>query len=582
MNKKKFTIALLLAVMLFSLAFAFIPFHNPTKYQKGTKNYPYIRINQIGYHENQRKFAYVMSNLDLSDKPLLLYREGMKISEYKLSNPKTGYGFNNIYAVDFSDVKERGTYHFEYDSINSHEFKIGNDSILLNISADALNFIWINQAGKAVDGWHKAAHLDDGIVANGKDAGNYRNMSGGFYDAGDYLKFTKTTAETMFWLLIPQVLLDGNEFQTFLNSPHGKVFSDPIGNTYSQILSWGMLWLSKTFDDDQIVVMVGNETDHYQGTRMPQDDKLKNRPIMMTETGYGGNIAALLSAVYSMAQISNVSTGLDNMKTAIDLYNFAKNNTRVQNALDFYVEHTANDELTLAAILLYQMTGTNEYLTEAMGWNELYWNETSSGIRTDWMSYAILFGDYFIAKELQDNEQKKTVFENIFWTLTWNYKMSQNDAFNYPFDYYFWSSVPSTNYISVATALLMDLNLFQDSEYDFSKLFVNSMDYVFGANPWDYSFVTGYGVNYPHTHHHQMAYVLGKEIIGALSLGPANIAELESRDLIYPVEDLELFQSPNATYYPNFETYVNNEPTIYTNAQLFFSSFLQCLLLNSL
>jgi hypothetical protein len=99
------------------------------------------------------------------------------------------------------------------------------------------------------------AHLEDATVADGPYAGQRFDLTGGWRDAGDQLKFVQTTGMSVIYLTIAARLAP-------------EVARELVGEA-----EVGVRWLFKTHPrPDLFLVQVGDERDHGTGFRDPAKD----------------------------------------------------------------------------------------------------------------------------------------------------------------------------------------------------------------------------------------------------------------------------------------------------------------------
>lgn len=511
----------------------------------------YFRYNQFGYNSNQKKYAVIMSQSKLETISLHLSDDSWSTDLSFIDRP--GYNFAHIYLLNFTYITAVGEYYFETNDIESSSFDIAIQLDYLDLAEDSLNFLWVNQANNAVPGWHGAAHQQDAIIYDEDPLinGKYVNLTGGWYDAGDYLKFAKPTTETLIWLLLGKYL-----FENQITGEHGKTNLGEFSELVDNFIERGISYINTTAFSipGRIVIMVGNASDHEQDIRLPENDLLNPRYAYLNEKGKGANIAAFISAAFSLYTLLGTK---NYTREAIQMYEFAESNLDIQNNLDYYTEESYIDELAFANIMLFKITNNTNYLYKAQEYYETYWNDPA-----DFLSTSIALGSYFIATEV---DTPFDYVEQMYDTISWHLSNINADSFNYIWDEYFWGSAPRSLEVGFYALLLRNLDI-NPSNYALDNLAMSTWDNIFGINPWGYSFVSGYGDLYPTIHHNQLEVIHNKTIIGALSLGGDRRDELI--DLGLPAPDSE-FQTDKAVFYPTFESYVNNEPTIYTNAILY-------------
>ncbi len=103
------------------------------------------------------------------------------------------YGnFSHLYELNLVTLTLTGTYRVRLGADTSPTFTLGT-SAYRSILAPTLTFFRIQRCGNTAPLLHGICHLTDGTVANGVLSGTRVNVSGGWHDAGDYLKFGVTT-----------------------------------------------------------------------------------------------------------------------------------------------------------------------------------------------------------------------------------------------------------------------------------------------------------------------------------------------------------------------------------------------------
>ncbi|HEX2977043.1 MAG TPA: glycoside hydrolase family 9 protein [Bacteroidales bacterium] len=176
---------------------------------------PVIHVSQIGYHPNQAKTAFVeLDKNDTERKNIeLLYVAGDGSRKVVFSEKPTGeekFLRYNYLKLDFSQVKEAGTYLIKYGDQLSQPFRIAPDIFARNVWQPTLEYflpvqMCHMQVNEKYRVWHGLCHMDDAIMApvnlnhfDGYVQGpetltKYKSgehvpglNAGGWHDAGDY------------------------------------------------------------------------------------------------------------------------------------------------------------------------------------------------------------------------------------------------------------------------------------------------------------------------------------------------------------------------------------------------------------
>ena len=195
----------------------------------GLKN-NYISVNQVGYFPNRKKIAVLGDNAgDINHKASsislsgavdfeVVDKSGKSVFKGKSSAPEkdTDSG-DTICKLDFSEVKEPGTYHIEAGEYKSFDFKIGDDIYSESdhrLLTNAMNYFYQNRSGIDIEEKyitsgeksklaHKGGHKEDTASVQkiwkneyaSKDeatstyASSKITANGGWYDAGDHGKY---------------------------------------------------------------------------------------------------------------------------------------------------------------------------------------------------------------------------------------------------------------------------------------------------------------------------------------------------------------------------------------------------------
>lgn len=163
-----------------------------------------IFVNQVGYEQDGPKTAVVATNAFPAQGSTialeLLSADGKSLA--KLDVPCAGriYGGSPddwgwyFWRADFTSFRTPGAHRAaavvtgETDSIParglSPVFKVGRGVILGETAQNAVDFFYIQRCGFDVPGWHRACHLDDAKLPDGK----HLDLTGGWHSAGDYNK----------------------------------------------------------------------------------------------------------------------------------------------------------------------------------------------------------------------------------------------------------------------------------------------------------------------------------------------------------------------------------------------------------
>jgi len=532
-----------------------------TDYSHGGDQKSVIRVNQLGFLEKDVKRAIISSNSRLDGNKFFIkdLQKNTVVFDGKIGPVVAGverqssFGFN--YVLEFTALETVGSYRIELeDKTISPSFKI-NNNVYAKVIDGLLYFLRVARCGNTSAELHKPCHLFDATNSE-------LDLTGGWHDAGDYLKFTRSIAYVTYTLLLSYDVSKPNVSQYF-----SDLDQDGIADVLEEA-KIGLDYLINVYPDPEtFVYIVGDRADHLQGVRMPEDDKLAKtkRPAWF---GFRRNV--LSQYAFAMALASTVFEEIPQYsKNAKQYLSLAKRAySKAQS-----VEKEHYDKLCLAATELYRATQDTKYLSEAKAFND----KLSVGHWGNWADNTLLaharLGEFYApaAKKLRDSVA-------IFYNLSNKHLFGYNTAYTF-----------SGLYAAITTGSAGWFYELLSNDDSYADLPTRIRDYLLGTNPWGICFISGFGTNYPKNIHNRLAQSLKKAgvlengtIKGAIPGGPVKPAEWEKRwnDLVPEGEDINVeLHPPEAVYFDHFRAYPTNEASIYgpSEAILFFSFYLRYL-----
>ncbi|MBD3345722.1 MAG: hypothetical protein GF401_11735 [Chitinivibrionales bacterium] len=345
---------------------------------------------------------------------------------------------------------------------------------------------------------------------------NGTDLSGGWYDAGDYVKFGLTTGWSAYCLLKGYDVFprgyDDNDSWDYSGNPDG--IPDILGE-----VKFATDYLIKAvISENTIVTDVGNAfQDHQQWVSGYQSTAART-----VYTNTGADIAglyaaalALMSNLYKEHDASYAQQCLDKAKSA---FTFGlRNNKLSEQQRDptlgvFYENNTWKDKMACGAIELYRVTQDEFYLDWAkvlqaevpshyyvmgtMNAGDLsafeLWRQGETGFTSSWMTDVNLALNRVVT-ESNASDCIKGAFINSDWGVC-------RDAANAAF--------------SAALAYMVK----GDSRYkDFA---FQQLNWVAGMSPFNKSYVVGSNGG-PTNPHHRNASTLGIQVDGGIVSGPS-------------------------------------------------------------
>ena len=304
----------------------------------------FVRVHQTGYVASAPKRAYLMSSGSSSGASFsVLNSSGSPVYSAAVGASQGSWGsFTHVYALDFDSVTTPGTYtisvigaisasspSFAVDTgANLYATPLANTLYFYENERDGANFI-------ATPLRTAAGHLNDAHAKvyftptfNKKDnagtltpTGVVIDASGGWWDAGDYMKFVETHS-----YVVALMLIGVRDFPNQMGAASNT-------SNFTAEAKFGLDWLQRMWDDNsktfyyQVAVASGGHA--YVGDhdiwRLPQVDDtyqncvspyeyICNRPVFQTTAGgagasispnLAGRMAASLAECYQVLKTSN-------------------------------------------------------------------------------------------------------------------------------------------------------------------------------------------------------------------------------------------------------------------------------------
>jgi endoglucanase len=386
----------------------------------------YVRVNEVGYVEGASKRAYLMATAAETGATFSVKSGATTVYSAVIGAKLGSWGsYPDVYALDFDAVRGAGTYTISVTgpvAATSPSFKIDTAANLYSTPlANTLSFYenerdgpnYIASAQRTAPG-----HLNDESAKvyltpafNKKDnagaltaTGKVIDASGGWWDAGDYMKFVETHSDTVAMMLVG--------IRDFPN----QMGSGSTTSNFTDEAKFGLDWLQKMWDDSsqtlyyQVAVASGGHAyvgdhdiwrlsqadDNYHGCRSPYQ-YICNRPVFINTAGGAGasispNLAGPLAASFAVCfevfKTSNPSYANQCLLSAEHIFDLANTaptgNLLTAGPFDFYPETEWRDDLELGAPELYfalqsgglpaglPHTDPSFYLTAAAKWANAY------------------------------------------------------------------------------------------------------------------------------------------------------------------------------------------------------------------
>jgi endoglucanase len=590
-----------------------------------------VRVNQVGYPAAASKRAYLMSSAAETGATFAVRASGGAVvltAPVGANLGKWSTAYPNVYALDFGTVAAAGTYTITVTgpvAASSPPFRVDTGG---NVYGGALaNSLRFYQAERDGPGFVPSAlrtaagHLNDQSAmtyltphanSSGRFSGDLSPLgvridaSGGWWDAGDYLKFLQTTSYTV------DLLLAGvRDFPAQLGA--GSSTSDLTAEA-----RFGADWLLRMWDDGtrtlyyQVGIGEGNAKtvgDH-DIWRLPQADDgyggsdplyryVRNRPVFRAgppgspiSPNLAGRDAAALALCFQVFRTADPAYASRCLLAAEHIFDLA--DTAPSGDLltvipySFYPETEWRDDLELAAAELYFATAAGGlpaglphtdpafYLGQAAHWANAYITGPNDAADTLNLYDVSGFGHYEVYRAIGQagnpaglETSQTALLADLKKQLDGALAQAATDPFGFGFPWSTWDTTSHGAGLSVMA-----------SEYDQLSGTTAYADYsgrwlanILGANAWGTSLVVGDGSTFPHCMQHQVANLAGSLdgsppiLAGAVVEGPNGTIYkgLVSGMRLCPPDGVDTFAQFNgsaAQYKDDVQSFSTVEPAI--------------------
>jgi endoglucanase len=508
----------------------------------------FIRVDQVGYASGETKQAYFMTTgaapaasftvVDEHGRTMFSGRAGARLGTWNAAFP-------DVYAIDLTRVRRPGTYRVKAAGALSPPFRVGPAGMFRAPADDAAGFFGTQRDGAHVvpgELRRRPSHLNDRAakvydwpvftgsdtdeIAGGlKRIGGPVDVEGGWFDAGDFLKFTHTAAfaDTLLWA----ARRDGG--------PDPRITGEA---------RHGLDWLGKMWDGRtktlylQVGIGSGNDKGTFVGDhdtwRLPEKDDsdrakghqyLRNRPVFRAAAPgrpISPNLAGRVSAAFALAAQVEPSRRRARayLATAAQIYGMAKTTKvgRLATGLPhaFYPEDAWHDDMELGGAEL-ALAGrrlgdprAKSWLGQAATWAGQYIAHDSGNDTFNLYDVgALAHADLVRAMRTRHGPLAVTapqVVADLRAQLAAGAGRAAADPFHAGAVYRDFDAVPHA-FGLVATARLYRAAS-GDRRYD--AFATAQRDWVFGANAWGTSFMVGEGTNFERCPQHVVANLNGR------------------------------------------------------------------------
>jgi endoglucanase len=372
----------------------------------------------------------------------------------------------------------------------------------------------------------------DSALKDGSDVG--RDLTGGYYDAGDHVKFGQPMAAT-----ISMISWGVVEFEDAYKKMGQK-------DDVLDAIKWGTDYFLKAHVSEggktkELYVQVGDgKADHaYWGS--PEKMTMARPSFKINAQNPGTDVAADTAAALALSSMAFKGTDDAYARTLIQnaeqLFKFAetykgKYSDSVPAANPYYTSWSGyGDELAYGAASLYKATGKQEYLDKA----EKYFDQNNPYGLFDWTFAGDdkSYGAAVMLAQHSDDPKYKQISEK--WLDDW---IKGVHGIKYTSGGLAWRNSWASLSLSSGTAFMAGVyndSVRADAKYD--KFVREQVDYILGDNPRNASYMVGFGKNYPQRPHHRSSSGNAGDsqpnqhiLYGALVGGPGSVNDFDYND----------------------------------------------------
>jgi endoglucanase len=558
----------------------------------------FVRVNQVGYPSSASKRAYLMSSVDetgatfavrsSSGATVFTATVGASVGSWSQT-----YGF--VHALDFDGVMTAGTYTVEVTgpvAASSPSFSIDTGAnVYRGALANALSFYQTERDGPdyVPNALRTApAHLNDQnamtyITPHVNPAGRFSgdleplgiriDASGGWWDAGDYIKGVETLGYTT------ALLLHGvHEFPN-------EMGAGSASSNFTAEARFGTDWLLRMWDDPtrtfhyQVGIGSGNAKtvgDH-DIWRLPQADDtfggtdplyryIRNRPVFrdgppgsLISPNLAGRDAAVFALCFQIFKTSDPAFANRCILAAAHIFDLADTNPgRLTTYIpfSFYPETEWRSDLELGAAELYLAAASGGlpadfphtaqyYLEQAAHWANAYITGPDDAADTLNLYDVSGLAHYELHKALGQagnppglETTQAALVADLKKALDGALAQAASDPFQFGFPWATWDTTSHGAGLAVMASEYTQLT----GSTTYAPWSSRWLSNILGANAWGVSLIVGDGTTFPHCIHHQVA-----NLVGSLDGSP-------------PVLNGAAVEGPNGTVYTGFQTGMRNCP----------------------
>ena len=574
--------------------------HAATARSAPTPSSAFVRVNQVGYPSTATKRAFLMASVaetgatfsvkDSAGGTALRATVGANLGSWSST-------YSYVYALDFGTVTAPGSYTIVVDGpagATSPAFRVDTGANVYGEPlTNALRFYQTERDGPDFipNALRTApAHLNDenamtyltpNVNPSGRFSGDLTALgvridaSGGWWDAGDYIKGVQTLGYTT------DLLLAG------VRDFPGQMGAGSSTSDFTDEARFGTDWLLRMWDDPtrtfyhQVGIGTGNAgaVGDHDIWRLPQADDtfggtdplyryIRNRPVFRSgppgspiSPNLAGRSAAAFGLCFQVFRTTDPALADRCLLAGQHIFDLAdtapKGKLTTYIPFSFYPETEWRSDLELGATELYLAVaggglpaGTPHpdprfYLEQAAHWANAYITGPDDAADTLNLYDVSGLAHYDLHRAITDagnppglEVTQTALLADMKKALDGAQAQAAKDPFGFGFPWATWDTTSHGAGLSVMASEYDELS----GTSDYAHFSSRWLDNILGANAWGSSFIIGDGSTFPHCPHHQVA-----NLVGSLDGSP-------------PVLKGAAVEGPNGTLYRGLQTGMRNCP----------------------
>ena len=514
-----------------------------------------IYLDQLGYLTNSTKIAFVEGapkQFNISDPKGTTLLAGDKAAEFL--DPATG---KTIARIDFSKLTAPGNYYLYFGQAR-RDLTIAKDPYR-KVLAAALKSFDLQNCGRSIDDRqtglkHKACHTHDAqfLLSTGKKG--WKNVCGGWHDAGDYGKYVPPANYAVSTLL-------------FYCGLHKEV-EHPL----LKELRYEIDWLLTMQDAESGGVYHKVTGKNFEPFILPDRDKEPRYISRVSSTATAG-FAGTMAQAYLSFKKSDPKYANKLLAVALHAWQFLEKNQKIippggfdndpEVETGIYGDTVDGDERLFASVQLLGATGDPKYHEYfAKNYGEY---DPSGTAKLGWQDFRhhAYISYLLLPKKLTSSEIRAKVKQHFVSFADNLARQAKKNGFGIV--------LKNQDYRWGSNGLLMDYakalifaHLFT-GKMEYKELALEQLHYILGRNAHNICFVTGFGEKQVTQLHHRPSIASGLELPGFLAGGPNKFLQDEVVKTVFHNDT-----PPALVYLDDKDSYSTNENSIYWNASMAF------------